>query len=151
MHDPSTVAFEIRYPWFKTVGKGPTAWRYHPSMITVWHEDPMDFSGYSKEERENLRSDDSCDWWNRCERPFPKHIHPRFHFWHWRIQIHPLQHFKRWAWGRCCRCGKGFSWGYAPVSGSWDSKGPQWFRSEENVYHSDCSRPTMEGVFKEPA
>jgi hypothetical protein len=58
----------------------------------------------------------------------------------WKIQIHPLQSFKRWAFSRCCKCGKGFSWGYAPVSGNWNGTGPRWFRTEEGVYHADCDR-----------
>lgn len=32
----------------------------------------------------------------------------RWHFWHWRIQIHPLQHFKRWALSRVM--GRMVSW-----------------------------------------
>jgi hypothetical protein len=62
----------------------------------------------------------------------------------WKLQIHPLQSFKRWAFSRCCKCGKGFGWGYAPVSGSWSCAGPRWFRSEEGVYHFDCERPTFD-------
>jgi hypothetical protein len=72
----------------------------------------------------------------------PKWRHPRWHFWHWKIQIHPLLSFKRWAFSRCCKCGKGFSFGYAPVSNNWNGTGPRWFRSETDVYHSDCNHPT---------
>ena len=43
MHDPMTVAFEIRYPWKK-----------YASFITIWHVDP-----------EKDGSDDSCDWFHR--------------------------------------------------------------------------------------
>ena len=64
--------------------------------------------------------------------------HPRYHFWHWRIQIRPLQDLKRWLFSRCCVCGKRFTWGYCPVSRSWDSDGPRWFRGEPNVYHHHC-------------
>jgi hypothetical protein len=28
-------------------------------------------------------------------------LHPRWHVWHWRIQVVPLQNLKRWLWGRC--------------------------------------------------
>ena len=73
----------------------------------------------------------------RFHRPWYKH--PRWHFWHWRLQIHPWQTFRRWAFSRCAHCGKGFAWGYSPVSHSWDSKRPKLFRSEEGVYHSECS------------
>lgn len=81
-------------------------------------------------------------WILRQQRPWYKH--PRWHFWHWKIQNHFLQQFKRWAFSRCCKCGKGFSWGYAPVSDSWHGTGPLWFRSEEGTYHSDCQHPKSE-------
>lgn len=68
--------------------------------------------------------------------------HPRWHFWHWELQIHPAQTFKRWAFSKCCKCGKGFKWGYSPMSTSWNSTGPKWLKSEEYVSHADCSDPT---------
>lgn len=72
--------------------------------------------------------------------------HARWHVWHWKIQIHALQAFKRWAFSRCCKCGGRFTWGYAPTSGSWSGTGPRWFRSESGVYHHDCSEPSRECV-----
>jgi len=74
----------------------------------------------------------------------PWYRHPRYHFWHYSLQIHPLQHFKRWAFSRCEKCGKGFAWGYAPISGSWNGTGPLWFRSEKYVQHGDCQNPTSD-------
>lgn len=50
MHDPSTVAFEIKYPWFKT-HKTLGSYRHWANCITVWHEDP-----------ETDGTDDSCGW-----------------------------------------------------------------------------------------
>lgn len=76
--------------------------------------------------------------WNRYHRRWWQH--PRWHFWHWRIQVHPVQQFKRWAFSRCAKCGRRFCWGYSPVSHSWNGGGPRWFRSEQGVYHSECSR-----------
>lgn len=35
--------------------------------------------------------------------------YPRWHVWHWKLQVHPLEHFKRWAFSRCCKCGGRFS------------------------------------------
>lgn len=32
--------------------------------------------------------------------------HPKWHFWHWSFQIHPLQQLKRRWWDKCCICGK---------------------------------------------
>lgn len=48
MHDPMTVAHEIRYPWKNKHG-------YRSSIITIWHVDP---------EKNTLgtRRDDSCGW-----------------------------------------------------------------------------------------
>ena len=71
----------------------------------------------------------------------PWYRHPRWHLWHWKIQVHAVQNFKRWAWSRCCRCGKRFRFGESPVSSSWHSRGPGWFRGETDIYHGDCSRP----------
>lgn len=77
----------------------------------------------------------------RFRRPWYKH--PRWHFWHWRLQIHPWQKLRRWMFSRCAGCGKRFSYGYCPTSHGWDSKPPRWFRGEEGVYHSECSGMTV--------
>jgi hypothetical protein len=79
----------------------------------------------------------------------PWYRHPRWHFWHWRFQIHAWQKFRRWAFSRCAGCGKGFSYGYSPTSFSWDSKRPGWFRSEEGIYHSECAGMTAH-LHREP-
>jgi hypothetical protein len=63
---------------------------------------------------------------------------PKWHAHHWKIQIHALQAFKRWAFSHCDGCGKRFAWGYSPTSAQWHGSGPQWFKSEQKVYHSDC-------------
>ena len=65
--------------------------------------------------------------------------HPRWHVWHWRLQWHHLQAFKRWAFSRCQKCGGRFTWGYSPISQCWHGKGPQWFKNGENVFHHHCS------------
>lgn len=67
----------------------------------------------------------------------PWYRHPKWHVWHWRIQVHPLQSFKRWAFSRCAGCGSRFTYGYAPVAGQWDGGGPTW-HGEASVYHSAC-------------
>jgi hypothetical protein len=76
-----------------------------------------------------------------ARRPWWKH--PRFHVHHWRLQLFPLQNFKRWAFTRCAKCGKGFKWGHTGV-GSWDGDGPTWFKSEQ-LEHFDCDRPAETG------
>lgn len=74
----------------------------------------------------------------RHSRPFWKH--PKWHFWHWEFQIHPLQQFKRWAFSRCGTCGKRFNWGYSPTTHTWNNGGPNWFKNEHDVHHSECLR-----------
>lgn len=76
----------------------------------------------------------------RFHRPWWRH--PRWHFWHWEFQVHPWQKFRRWAFSRCAGCGKRFSWGYCPVSHSWNHPPPKLFRSEAGIYHSECSHMT---------
>jgi hypothetical protein len=71
--------------------------------------------------------------------PRPWWKHPRWHIWHWRVQVHPLQQFKRWAFSRCAVCGGRFPWGYAPVTTLWDAPGPRWFRAEPAVRHHGCA------------
>lgn len=66
--------------------------------------------------------------------------HPRWHLHHWKVQVHALLNFKRWAFSRCCLCGKRFRWGEAPVSGNWHGTGPLWFKSEKGVAHMACDR-----------
>lgn len=63
--------------------------------------------------------------------------HPKWHFWHWKFQIHPVQKLKRFLFSRCCICKRGFKWDQ-PVIGSWEGTGPLWFRSEKDVRHSSC-------------
>ncbi|KAA3644524.1 MAG: hypothetical protein DWQ07_13980 [Chloroflexi bacterium] len=72
----------------------------------------------------------------RLHRPWWRH--PRWHIHHWKLTIIPLRDFKRWAFTRCAACGKRMPFGYAPVSGQWNSKGPRWFKSEERKYHHEC-------------
>ncbi len=64
--------------------------------------------------------------------------HPRWHIYHWRIQIHFIQRLKRWLFTRCSKCGKRIDWGKTVYSKSWHSEGPQWFRSEKNIICSEC-------------
>lgn len=76
--------------------------------------------------------DQKRHWWQ----------HPKWHFWHWKLQIHGIQRLKRFLFSSCCVCGKGFSWhdsaGHV-VSNQWDSPGPRWFRNEPSLMHDKCS------------
>ena len=55
MHDPSTVAFDIKYPWrAKPCKFWPEG--YRSTFITIWHEDP------ERGGDNGCRDDDSCGW-----------------------------------------------------------------------------------------
>ncbi len=168
MHDPMTVAFSFL---------GITIWHVDPNVRG--NDDSCDWWGRHRplslredallEHVQNLES--TLD-----NRPHYDETHPtrehrefqelknavriwrersrwrlpvRWHVWHWRIQVDALLNFKRWAFSRCCKCGKGFSWGYSPCSNSWNGPGPRWFRSETNTYHSDCDDSRKSGVASE--
>lgn len=59
-------------------------------------------------------------------------LHPRWHIWHWRIQVPLWQTFYRWAFERCCFCKKGFAWDES-VMGNW---------SGDAIWHHGCDRHT---------
>ena len=225
MHDPKTVAFEIKYPWWgRRSALSPNG--YRSPFMTIWHVDP-----------ETDRSDDSCGWFQpnltreeieKIEREVrfelkywfedvgdgtlhprvcaeavvyqafqmiawrvfrktlkPKHIpdilsltynhidnfadtfmgrwgpvrpddvvrscyfiarsfkrmerpwyrHPRWHVWHWQLQIHPWQQFKRWAFERCAKCKRGFRWNEGVV-GSWHG---------DKIWHFHCDDSSKGG------
>lgn len=58
----------------------------------------------------------------------PWYKHPRWHFWHWRFQIHAWQTCYRWAFEKCYKCNKGFRWGES-VIGDWSGK---------RIWHESC-------------
>jgi len=140
MHDPMTVAFEIRRPWPKTepwktelAARAGTRWEiggafwilagrglYFPPLITVWHRDP---SGYDST---------TCPIWQSCAW--------RFHIHHWRLQVHPLQHLRRRLLTRCAWCG-GRSRKGDPVnhSNQWEGPRARWWQGEQGLFHRDCS------------
>lgn len=137
MHDPLTVAFEIRRPWpqpdqwyAEQATRTGTRWKlggafwvlagyglYFPGLITIWHRDP---SGYD---------DDTC----RGKR-WRTHAH------HWRIQIHPLQQLRRRILTRCAWCrGRSVKGDSVNVSHSWDRPRGHWWQGEPGLFHRDCS------------
>jgi hypothetical protein len=260
MYDPSTVAFEIRYPWWRTSQWGDKKRRYHSPFITIWHKDP-------EQQGRGNRTDDSCgwfrppttkaqrdrieklgreEWWSlfrkrdqeakgdpegyayicyepstydavywawraikrneaRWYRPIWKYgrkranyltrsemdyiyslasnpvdnlrvtvagikneddcadffllvhgayqrhwrpwwRHPRWHVHHWRLQIHPWQHLRRWLFTRCCKCGKRFPYGASVCTDQWDATPHRWWESEKDVYHLDCQSGDKGGM-----
>lgn len=95
------------------------------------------------DKRANSAADIVLAWVARHDRPWWRH--PRWHVHHWRVQVHAIQAFKRWAFSRCAGCGGRFSWGYAPTSYQWDGGGPRWFRGEVGVYHHACTKTGLTG------
>lgn len=137
MHDPLTVAFEIRRPWpkpdkWKTEHSARTRSRwqfngafwvvaghglYWPCLITVWHRDP---SGYDDTTCRGTR----WQW----------HVH------HWKIQVAPLQHLRRRLLTRCTWCGGHSRKGDAVnISHQWDGPRGRWWQGEKGLFHRDCS------------
>lgn len=133
MHDPAVVVFTIARPWPKRQARpfGKSRWRfrgkfwniagrgiYWPSIITVWHIEP-----------------DGHDSGTVCKRKSRKrHVH------HWRIQVHPLQHLRRWALTRCEWCGGRSRKGdMVNHSKQWDREPGHWWRGERGLFHGDCS------------
>lgn len=48
MHDPDTLAFQIKWPWWgRKIGKKT----YYPDAVLVWHHDPSNYDTYV------------CGWW----------------------------------------------------------------------------------------
>lgn len=118
MHDPYVVAFEIKRPWpdsYETAGRRR---RYWPAMITVWHREPG-----------------GRNWGTVCKR----NGHWRLHVHHYRIQVRPLQHFRRWALTRCAWCGDPSRKGdRTNIAGSWSRAHAHWWQGEPDLRHHDC-------------
>lgn len=73
----------------------------------------------------------------------PWYRHPKWHFWHWKLQCQPLMQIKRILFSRCSKCGGMFKYGESCVSHQWNSPGPRWFRGEPSVMHDRCSGSTV--------
>ena len=133
MHDPLVVAFEIRRPW--PTRRDSTGWRHWPSLVTVWHREP---GGHD--------SGEVCKHYRRMLNPFTGewrtefHQRWRFHVHHWKVQVHPLQEWRRRLLTRCAWCGGRSTKGDAVnVSSQWDGPRNRWWRGERGLYHGDCS------------
>lgn len=158
MHDPMTEAFRFR-------SIGLTIWHVDPEKRG--DDDSCDWFGHSRplSEKERALAEAVENMESTLDnRPFypdsPAHLEfqelkaavrrwrqrskwripVRWHFWHWRISVDLLRDLKRWLFSRCQHCGRRFTWGYAPISYSWNGTGPRWFRGEEHVAHLECDR-----------
>lgn len=138
MHDPLTVAFEIRRPWpriepYRTRRSAETGIRWRlgkpypvfagrglswPRLITIWHHDPSDYDTTT------------------C----PYSGHWRLHVHHWRIQVPPLQQLRRRLLTRCAWCnGRSAKGDQVNFSNQWDGPRGRWWQGEPGLFHGDCS------------
>lgn len=115
MHDPLTVAFEVKAPRLTPYKH---AWdrrsRWLRTVMTVWHRDP---SGYDST---------TCKF-----RDHWKHVH------HWRLQINVWQGFRLRHLDRCAWCGQGSSKGdYVNLGAGWEEPpGRHWWRHTDSFHH----------------
>lgn len=140
MHNPESIAFEIRRPWptrseFGSARPGQPRWKfrsgrslspfwtiagrgiYWPDLITVWHIEPG-----------GRDSGEVCK------------THWKWHVLHWRVRIGTVQRFRRWALTRCEWCGgKSRKGDRVNFSHSWDAETSRWWRGERGLFHEDCS------------
>lgn len=75
-------------------------------------------------------------WILRADKPWYRH--PKYHFWHWKIQVHPWQALRRYLFTRCAYCGLRFKYNETPVTNQWDRGKVKWFKSDEGLYHHTC-------------
>lgn len=159
MFDPDTVAFEIKYPWRNRRGYRPTfitIWHKDPCKDGT--DNSCDWTGNKKQSPQLKQMGEAirdletildngpfypnhsahlrfqpikeCYWQMKKKSRF--RIHPRYHFWHWRIQFRPYQIFMRWAFERCCICKKGYRWNESVV-GNW---------AGNKTWHHGCDKHT---------
>lgn len=150
MHDPLTVAFEIRSPiprrtrpivkgvrWQMPFGRrgGGYAvvagrWFRFPGLVTVWHREP---GGRDSGEVCRMHEHHKGAGWTFYN-GWRLHVH------HWHIQVHPLQHLRRRLLTRCEWCrGASVKGDPVNVSHQWDRARGPWWRGERGLYHQFCS------------
>lgn len=168
MHDPMAVAFDLRLPipkrdkWRDQFYKGrrwgwtrqrrtnpehlgqpvyrwwkPRGWQFAAggrvfglyNFGTIWHVEPggRDSGEVCKHHRQ--KADGTRSWNSRW----------KWHVWHWRIQIAPVDNIRRYLLRRCGECGRRFPYKYAPISHQWDSPKLHWWSIDRHAYHHECS------------
>lgn len=150
MHDPLTVAFEIRRPWPQRSRdpKDGTRWQvglspfwvlagrgwYFPAVVIVWHREPGGHDSGRMCPQYRRWPDEAGMWHGK-----PRHWW-RWHIWHWKIQVLPLQALRRQVLTRCAWCGgRSRSGDPVNISHSWDGPRGRWWRGEPGLFHHDCS------------
>lgn len=168
MHDPHTLAFNIKLfgiqlvtiwhvdperdgtddscDWFN---RGKAEDRSDPRRLAIYEalwdmETLLDnrphypdspehqrFQPLKKAIRDYMRP--TSRWW---------FLHPRWHFWHWSFQVHPLQQLQRRLFDKCCVCGGKFKQNEPVISNSWHTPRRRWFEfwgSSRDIRHDRCS------------
>lgn len=100
----------------------------------------------TREQRED-RFFGICQWiaGHLIERRQPWWKYPKWHFWHWRIQVHPLQNWWHRNFAKCDVCGK--KMGRATRIGTcWDTPRVAWWKRlalkrQWYVRHENCQDP----------
>lgn len=157
MHDPCTVAFEVRRPWPQRSGTSSQGWRpsgivvksrrgnakqhggrpYYFTPFLVWRGRRWYFPALITVwhvDPEVGGDDDSCRhraskrWgFQRSFFVYKLHVH------HWSVQVHPWQKLRRWLFVRCAGCGRRFPWSYAPISFHWEGQGDLFHHDQHAV------------------
>lgn len=135
-HRPMTSTRQ-EFPWWR-LRSYSKFWRlagrdfYWPPVITVWHVEPGGRDALSV--CRNRYQDKTGKW----------HLTTswKWHFWHYRVQVPPIQHLRRWLFTRCEYCGGKSRKGHAVnVSSSWYNKRTRWWQGEVGLHHGGCQRP----------
>lgn len=104
--------------------------------ILIFAENPTDSLcdsinmkfGNEKNREKRIESMASCiyGWILREEQKWWQH--PKFHFWHWKIQIIPLQKLHRWLFIKCFKCNKRLAFNESAI-GNWGG---------DKIWHQKC-------------
>lgn len=100
---------------------------------TVWHVEPNGHDSGEVCKHWRRWQDDAGEWHSKYLNRW------KWHVWHWHIQWFLGGHLRRVLFERCIECGRGFPWGYSPISHQWDSPRSRWFRIQRSAYHHECS------------
>jgi hypothetical protein len=168
MFDPLTVALEIKYPWRRKTAFGYyrdnfiTIWHKDPCKdgsdnSCDWHgskkrsptldkmrdairnlETILDNTPFYPDHEAHLRFKEVHAAYWELKKKSKFRVHPRWHIWHWRIQVIPLQILYRWLFERCSICKKGYKW-KEEVMGNWDGN---------RTWHFGCDHKTYKDITK---